>query len=130
MARKKKRKPPQTKPIVESVVDRQDHLLAETRTADAATVGWTLAAMATLGALALRWLVLLMIHSTADPKSLPQATPYIPGLMLFSALISGILAVSATPAVYWLRRSAPPWQVTATIVLIGLAPLVLLAFNW
>lgn len=126
MARKKKRKPVK----IELAVDRKDRLFAETRGADAATVGWTLAAMATLGALALRWIVLLLMSSTADLKSLPEATPYIPGLMLFSALVSGILAVSATPFIYWLRRSSPPWQVTAAVVLIGLTPLLLLAFQW
>lgn len=126
LGRKKKRKPPK----IVTDLQRKDVLLADNRTADAATVGWTLAAMATLGALALRWLVQLMINSTADPKSLPEATPFIPGLMLFSALISGILAVSATPLVYWLRRSSPPWQITAAVMVIGLTPLALLIMNW
>jgi hypothetical protein len=126
VGRKKKRKPVK----IELAVDRKDRLFAETRGADAATVGWTLAAMATLGALALRWIVQLIINSTADPKDLPQATPYIPGLMLFSALVSGILAVSATPFIYWLRKSAPPWQITAFVILVGLTPLFLLAFRW
>lgn len=110
--------------------DRKDLALAEKRSADAATVGWTLAAMGALGALALRILVQTIIWITSDPKSLPDATKYIPGLMLFIALVCGILAISATPFVYWLRRMPPPWEVTTAIVLIGLTPFALLLLNW
>jgi integral membrane sensor domain MASE1 len=126
LGQKKKRKTPKIK----SEADRKDQLLAETRSADAATVAWTLSAMATLGALALRWLVKLIINSTNDPKDLPEATLFIPGLMLFAALISGIIAVSLTPLVYRLRKISPPWQVTAGIGVIGLVPLALLALSW
>jgi len=114
----------------DSQPDRKDIVLAERRSADAATVGWTLAAMGTLGALAFRWLVQLIIASTADPKSLPKVANSMPALMLFTALICGILAISATPFVYWLRRIPPPWQITAAIVVIGLTPLTLLILNW
>ncbi len=114
----------------ESQPDRKDIALAEGRSADAATVGWTLAAMGALGALALRVVVQLIIIWTADPKALPEATKYIPGLMLFTALVCGILAISATPFVYWLRRIPPPWPITAAIVVVGLTPLALLILNW
>jgi hypothetical protein len=115
--------------VTEDAPDEKDVALAESRSADAATVGWTLAALGTLGALAFRWIVQLIISNTLDAKSLPEATPFIPGLMLFTALISGILAVSMTPFVYGLRRTPPPLPITIAIVLIGLAPLVLLVLN-
>lgn len=109
--------------------DDRDRALAESRAADAATVGWTLAALCSLAALAFRWLILLMLNAAADPEQLHPATPVIPSLMHFVALVSGVMAISMTPFVYWLRRAAPPWQITAAVLVIGLTPLVLLVLN-
>jgi uncharacterized membrane protein len=109
--------------------DIKDVALAESRRADAATVAWTLAAMWTFFALAFRGLVVLMIDSAENAESIPKAAPYIPGLMLFTALVTGILVIGATPVVYWVRRTPPPWPITAGILVIGLTPLVLLYFN-
>lgn len=95
----------------------------ESRIAEASTVGWMLTTVVTLladlGALA-AWAIV----AWGDEPSLPEAVKVLPGLLLFTASITGILALLLVPTVYFLRRQRPPWQITAAAIGISLFPLV------
>lgn len=94
----------------------------ESRVAEAATVGWMLTTVVTLVA-DLGLLVAWAIVARADAQSLPEAVTVLPGLLLFTATITGILAVLLVPAVYFLRLQYPPWQITVVAIGIGLFPI-------
>ena len=94
----------------------------ESRVAEATTVGWMLTTVVTLVA-DLGLLVAWAIVARSDAQSLPEAVAVLPGLLLFTATITGILAVLLVPAVYFLRLQYPPWQITVVAIGIGLFPI-------
>lgn len=86
-------------------------------------MGWMLTTAMTLLAdlgLVAAWFIV----SRGDEQTLPEAVTVLPSLLLFTATITGILGLSLVPAVYFLRRQRPPWQITATAIGVGLFPLV------
>ena len=93
----------------------------ESRVAEAATVGWMLTTVVTLMA-DLGMLVAWGVVARAGEQSLPEAVSVLPGLLLFTATITGILALLLGPAVYLLRRQYPPWQITGAAIGISLFP--------
>ncbi|MEE3373393.1 MAG: hypothetical protein VX346_28915 [Planctomycetota bacterium] len=95
----------------------------ESRMAEAVTVGWMLTTAMTLLA-DLGMVAAWFIVSRGDEQALPEAVTVLPSLLLFTATITGILVLLLVPAVYFLRRQRPPWQITATAIGIGLFPLV------
>ena len=46
------------------------------------------------------------------------------GMLLFSALVVGIVSLALTPVVYKLRRDPPPRSITIAVLIVGIAPLV------
>ena len=94
----------------------------EDRRGDVVTVAWMLTMVATLGAelvgAALRVLVGLM-HSP------PPTWQALPGLMLFTAAVTGLICLSLTPAVYRFRRVPPPTAITALAVSVSVLPLAI-----
>lgn len=94
----------------------------ESRVAEAATVGWMLTTVVTLLA-DLGTLTAWAIVAWGDEQSLPEAVKVLPGLLLFTATMTGILALLLVPTVYFLRRQRPPWQITVAAIGISLFPL-------
>jgi hypothetical protein len=98
----------------------------ESRAAVAVTVAWMLTCMSTaVGMLVVVGLRLLMI---AFPVAAGVVHPLgrIAGVLLFVALMTGILCMALTPLVYRVRNTAPPRAIAVSAVMIGLAPMVLL----
>jgi hypothetical protein len=100
-------------------------LPAETRAAEAATVGWMLSAMVALvcelGWVALRWWL------TAHPGG--QVLPALADLLFFSALVVGTVTLLLTPVVLRSRRVLPPRGITVFAVVVGAAPLLTLLWR-
>ncbi len=98
----------------------------ESRPAVAVTVAWMLSCMATaagmLTVLALRLLMLAFPVAPGGDHPLGR----ISGVLLFVALITGVVCLVFTPLVYRVRKSPPPPPITVGAVLISLAPIVLL----
>ena len=97
--------------------------VVESRMAEAVTVGWMLTTLVTLLA-DLGTLVAAGIVARGDVESLPEAVAVLPGLMLFTATATGILALLLIPVVYLTRRQRPPWQITAAAIGISLFPIL------
>jgi hypothetical protein len=98
----------------------------ESRAAVALTVAWMLTCMSTaVGMLVVIALRLLMI---AFPVAGGGVHPLgrIAGVLLFVALMTGIVCLGFTPLVHRARHAAPPRAITMGAILIGLSPLVLL----
>jgi len=93
---------------------------AETKAADAITVGWMLtvvsALLCELGAACSGWYVAL--HSQSQRMALLH------GLLLFSAEVVGLASLLMIPVVYRVRRVPPPPSVTIGSVVIGAAPII------
>ena len=91
---------------------------AETRTAVAATVGWMLALMSTLTAegigLLCRWYTVLV-----EPQ---EVLTVISLVMLFVALISGLLTVGLIPVVLRVAKTRPPRVIVQVALIAGLLP--------
>ena len=96
--------------------------LVEDRRAEAVTVAWMLTMVATLGAQVVGAGVLVLLRFMADP---PQSLQAFPGLMLFTAAITGLICILLTPLVYRFRRVPPPPGITTLAVTVSLLPLVI-----
>jgi len=98
----------------------------ESREAVAVTVAWMLACTSTAVAmfvvLALRFLII------AFPTAAGQVHPLgrISGVLLFVAMITGLMCVGLTPLAHRIRKIAPPRAITMGAVMIGLSPIALL----
>ena len=98
----------------------------ESRPAVALTVAWMLSCMSTaVGMLTILALQLLMLaFPVAQGGKHPLAQ--VSGVLLFVALITGVVCLVFTPLVYRVRKTPPPSSITAGAVLIGIAPVILL----
>ena len=98
----------------------------ESRPAVALTVAWMLSCMSTavgmLTVLALRLLMLAFPVAAGGEHPLGR----ISGVLLFIALITGVVCLGFTPLVYRVRSAPPPSAITVGAIMIGLAPIVLL----
>jgi len=98
----------------------------ETRAAVATTVVWMLTCMSTAAAMlmVLAFRLLIIGFPVAAGQRHPLAA--VAGVLLFVALMTGVLCLGLTPLVYRVRRTRPPRAVTVGAVLIGAAPIVTL----
>src|SRR5262245_25401112 len=98
----------------------------ESREAVAVTVAWMLACTSTAVAmfvvLALRFLIIAFPVVAGAVHPLAR----ISGVLLFVAIITGLVCVGLTPLAHRIRRIAPPRAITIGAVMIGLSPIALL----
>jgi hypothetical protein len=101
--------------------------VTESRGVEALTVFWMLSALATLIAETAATAALLATSLSTDGEG--SFLSRIPGLMLFTALVTGAICLVLTPLVLRLREFPPPRGIVAAAVLIGASPwLLVLAF--
>jgi FtsH-binding integral membrane protein len=93
----------------------------EGRAADTLTIAWMLATATTLGCELLGLVAALVVR--IDPQQ--RAAGVLQGLLLFAALVIGLVVVALTPVVLRVRRQPPPIGITAFALAVGLAPLAL-----
>lgn len=105
-------------------------LPAEDRRAEAVTVAWMLATVATFGAELMGVSVFLFLRFSSSATDAPAALRSLPPLMLFTALIVGLIALVMVPVVYQFRRVPPPRSATIISVLIASLPIILLALSF
>jgi len=97
-----------------------EHGTGENRTADAATVAWTVSVTT----------VFLCNIAAVAAHFYSQANPQLSGarmlsqLLLFSAAAIGLLSLMLLPAVFRLRRTPPPTGFLAFAVCSALAPIL------
>ncbi len=98
----------------------------ETRSAVALTVAWMLTCMST--AVGMFVVVAFRMLMLAFPVAAGAQHPFgrIAGVLLFVAIITGLVCLALTPLAYRVRATRPPRAVTIGAVLIGLSPIVLL----
>jgi hypothetical protein len=98
----------------------------ESRAAVALTIAWMLTCMSTAAGmfvvLSLRLLMLAFPVAAGGVHPLGR----IAGVLLFVAMITGIVCLGLTPLVHRTRQVAPPRTITIGAVLIGLSPMVML----
>ncbi|HHK42091.1 MAG TPA: hypothetical protein ENJ50_06710 [Planctomycetaceae bacterium] len=92
----------------------------EDRRSVAATVGWLLAALATL----LGTIVALVV-SLAAPSTEGSMLALLAEYLLVASRISGAVALLMTPVVYAVRPDRPPRAVVVAVFAIGAAPWVI-----
>lgn len=121
--KRKQRSAKKKKPARRQAAARDANRPAETRAADAMTVGWMLSTVATLfGAIAGGglWLVLSL-----QGEPLGQEVLALPMVLLFAAQVSGLVAMLLTPVVHYVRVEKPPKLITCAVLLIAVAPWVM-----
>jgi len=100
----------------------------ETRAAVAVTVAWMLTCMSTAaGLLVVVFLRLLMATMPAAGARHPLAN--VAGMLLAVAALTGVLCLLLTPVALRARRTQPPRPVVIAAMLIGAAPLVIMALS-
>jgi hypothetical protein len=95
----------------------------ESRGSVAVTVSWMLTLLATTAAL-LAAIILFLCSQWLDlpPKS-AMLLRALSGLMLTSAIVTGLLCLVLTVAVYRVRRDPPPISITVAAVFVSCLPL-------
>ncbi|HEV7223880.1 MAG TPA: hypothetical protein VGN42_14325 [Pirellulales bacterium] len=97
---------------------------AETRSADALTVGWMLVVSTTLacevGFLATRWFAGGEAGGT---------WAVLMALLLFASTVIGLVALLLTPVVIKARRQPPPNPIVVFSVLVGAAPWIIIVMQ-
>lgn len=96
----------------------------ESRAAEAITVAWMLALIATLAAEVVAfvgWALVALANHGAD---VPAQVRMVLGLLLATSALTGIVCLALIPAVYRLRRAAPPRAVTIAAVAISSVPIL------
>ena len=93
----------------------------EDRRAEAVTVAWMISTVATAVGIAVSAVVLWTAQPPEDSQS-PGLLASLAPLMLFSATITGLVALCLTPLVYFFRRHPPPLLITVCAVGIAIAP--------
>ena len=97
----------------------------ETRLADMMTVGWMLAVMTTLACQTAMVVVRAIEHFQPDVEALPVFGD----LLLFSALVFGVISLVLAPVVLRLRRTPVPPGITIFAVAVGLTPLAIVTWR-
>jgi hypothetical protein len=87
------------------------------------TIGWMLTVVTTL-VCELAFVLVRSMNRTGQPSLSMLA-----GLLLFAALVSGLVVLVMTPVVLRGRRQPPPRAVTIVSLVIAAAPLVLVALE-
>lgn len=93
---------------------------SESRSAEAATIGWLLCVFTTLacvcGALVARWIGLARL-------------PILAGLLLFAALVIGVISLGLGLIVYRVRNVPPPLGVYVFAVAVAALPIIVILVN-
>lgn len=99
----------------------------ETRGAVALTIAWMLTCLSTATAVLL--VMALRLLAIAFPVAAGGVHPLakVAGVFLFVAVLTGGLCLLFTPLTLLARRQPPPRPITFAAVLIGAAPILLLA---
>jgi hypothetical protein len=98
----------------------------ETRSAVALTVAWMLSCMSTAAGMFVVVAFRLLMLAFPVPVGAQHPFGRIASVLLFAALITGVLCLALTPLAHRVRATRPPRSVTMGAVLIGLSPIVLL----
>lgn len=94
----------------------------ESRAAEAMTIGWMLSMMATIICLLVYVIVRVVMASTDAAEEFVVYAD----LLLFTAMVIGIVGLILAPVVYRLRVQKPPIGVTRFAVSVSLLPLLVL----
>ena len=121
--REKRRTKREQKPSRETPV-------AESRPAEAATVAWMLATMATLAAEGIALLILAIITLGGEPDKAPLLARMTPGVMLAIAVLTGLAGLALHAVASRMRRTSPPRAVAVGATLINLSPLLVIGLLW
>jgi hypothetical protein len=100
-------------------------LVEEPRSVEALTVFWMLTALATLIAETIAAAALFAMAFSPDLGN--SLLRIMPGVMLFTALVTGTICLALTPLVLRQRRTPPPRGVVGIVILIGVSPWLMLA---
>jgi hypothetical protein len=101
---------------------------AESRGGEALTVFWMITAMATLVGVAASALAALLRRFWINGEEERFSLTMLPGVLLFTALVTGTLCLILIPIVFRVRREPPPRTVLWTAVLLGFTPWAALFF--
>jgi hypothetical protein len=115
VAMRNKRKPKQARPAVAS----------EARVADAMTVGWMLTAITALVCQA----GLVAVRAVEHYQPEAAALGVLGELLLFAALVFGVISLVLAPIVLRLRRTPVPPGITIFAVAVGFTPLAIVAWR-
>ncbi len=99
--------------------------VGETRLGDTVTVAWMLTMMTTLACQT------GMVVVRAAERYLPgmEALPTLADLLLFSALVFGVISLMLALVVLHLRRTPVPPGITIFAIAVGLTPLAIVAWR-
>lgn len=86
-----------------------------------------LTVMATFAAEFLSLAVYIIVRYVAHDVGWPKQAQILPPLLLFIALITGLISLLLIPLVYQFRSSPPPGSITTVAAVVGAAPLIVLA---
>ncbi len=95
----------------------------------AVTVAWMMSTLATAAALALAAAAYVLTRSLSNDAGRPNPMAALPGLLLFIALVTGILTVVLIPIVYRVRPTPPPSMVTIGSACIAVSPWIVILFR-
>jgi len=104
-----------------------DHRADKDHRAEAVTVGWMLTTVATAAAELAGLVVFLLIRFASAGGAFPEPLRLFPSLMLFTALILGLVSLVLTPLVYHFRQTPPPISVTLVSATLAILPVLVLA---
>ena len=97
----------------------------------AVTVAWMMATLATAAALALAGGAYVLTRSLLSNAGQPNPLTALPGLLLFIAVVTGILTLLLIPVVYRVRTTPPPSTVTIGSACIAVSPwIIVLVRGW
>lgn len=99
------------------------------RSAEAATVAWMLATLATLVAELLTLASAIAVSMLPAKEESPGLLGMIPGSLGFTALVTGAAALALTPVVRRLRVDPPPGSIVVAAVVVGALPWLLLVVS-
>lgn len=98
----------------------------EDRRSLAVTVAWMMATLATAAALLLFALARAWTASLPSPPERPHPLTSLPGVLLFTAVVTSSLVLILVPVVYRVRSAAPPLAITIVATTIAAGAWVIL----
>jgi hypothetical protein len=126
LAAKKRKKGKRRRDMV-SGASKETSAAEESRGAEALTVFWMLAALTTILAETVAAASALFMWGSREADRGNSLLGLLPGVMLFTALVTGAIGLTLTPLVLRLRGTAPPRGVVAFAIVIGASPWLVLA---